>query len=146
MSELLVQLRPYAGELNADRCVGKVQLWFVRLFEAVRTAYVRATLAGVEQPDVRDSCAGFARWWRTSLMVRGLRQTVGRRRIEQAIENLIVRMARENTTWGYDRIVGGFRETEAGYLYPGGCPVVVLAALTLRRIGRFAQATTSIES
>ena len=48
VSELLVQLRPYAGELNADRCVGKVQLWYVRFFEAVRTAYVGATLAGVD--------------------------------------------------------------------------------------------------
>ena len=55
VSKLLVQLRPYAGELNADRCVGKVQLWYVRFFEAVRTAYVRATLAGVDQPDVLDS-------------------------------------------------------------------------------------------
>ena len=55
ISELLVQLRPYAGEFNADRCVGNVQLWFVRLFEAVRAADLRATLAGVEQPDVLDS-------------------------------------------------------------------------------------------
>src|ERR1700720_3854010 len=55
VSELLVQLRPYSGELNADRCVGKVQLWYVRFFEAVRTAYVRAPLAGVDQPDVLDS-------------------------------------------------------------------------------------------
>ena len=34
------------------------------------------------------------------------RQTVGRPRVDQAIENLIVRMAKENPTWGYDRIVG----------------------------------------
>jgi putative transposase len=34
------------------------------------------------------------------------RQSVGRPRVDQAIENLIVRMARENSTWGYDRIVG----------------------------------------
>src|ERR1700734_2074427 len=38
VSELLAQLRPYSGERNADRCGGKVQLWYVRFFEAVRTA------------------------------------------------------------------------------------------------------------
>ena len=36
----------------------------------------------------------------------GYRQTVGRPRVDPVIENLIVRMARENPTWGYDRIVG----------------------------------------
>ena len=34
------------------------------------------------------------------------RQTVGRPQIEKAIENLIVRMAQENPSWGYDRVVG----------------------------------------
>jgi hypothetical protein len=32
--------------------------------------------------------------------------TVGRPRIDKEIENLVVRMARENRAWGYDRIVG----------------------------------------
>jgi putative transposase len=50
------------------------------------------------------------RWFR-SLVARKFdgsrfRQSVGRPRVDPAIENLIVRMARENPTWGYDRIVG----------------------------------------
>jgi putative transposase len=31
----------------------------------------------------------------------------GRPRLDRAIEELIVRMAEENRSWGYDRIVGG---------------------------------------
>jgi hypothetical protein len=38
---------------------------------------------------------------------------VGRPRIDKAIENLVVRMARENRAWGYDRIVGAL--TNLGY-------------------------------
>ena len=33
-------------------------------------------------------------------------QSVGRPRIDQELETLVVRMARENRSWGYDRIVG----------------------------------------
>ena len=34
------------------------------------------------------------------------RQRVGRPRIAEEIERLVVRMAQENPSWGYDRIVG----------------------------------------
>jgi hypothetical protein len=34
------------------------------------------------------------------------RQSVGRPRMDQELEVLVVRMARENRSWGYDRIVG----------------------------------------
>src|SRR5262249_33802802 len=40
-------------------------------------------------------------------------QSVGRPRIEKEIEDLVVRMARENRSWGYDRIVGAL--TNLGY-------------------------------
>src|SRR5467141_3055800 len=34
------------------------------------------------------------------------RMSLGRLRIDKELENLVVRMARENRSWGYDRIVG----------------------------------------
>ena len=34
------------------------------------------------------------------------RKSLGRPRIDQEIEDVVVRMARENRSWGYDRIVG----------------------------------------
>src|SRR5215475_1883819 len=41
------------------------------------------------------------------------RTSVGRPRIDKEIEDLVVRMARENRSWGYDRIVGAL--TNLGY-------------------------------
>jgi len=40
------------------------------------------------------------------------RQTPGRPTIAQELEALVVRMARENYTWGYDRIVGALANLE----------------------------------
>jgi putative transposase len=50
------------------------------------------------------------RWFR-KLVARKLdgsacRQSVGRPRVEKTIEDLIVRMAQENPSWGYDRMLG----------------------------------------
>ena len=42
------------------------------------------------------------------------RQSVGRPRIDKEIEALVVRMARENRAWGYDRIVGAL--ANLGYM------------------------------
>ncbi len=42
-----------------------------------------------------------------------LHKSVGRPRIDKEIEDLVVRMARENRSWGYDRIVGAL--TNLGY-------------------------------
>src|SRR6185295_20102052 len=40
-------------------------------------------------------------------------ESVGRPRIAKELEDLVVRMARENRSWGYDRIVGAL--TNLGY-------------------------------
>src|SRR5439155_13736312 len=37
------------------------------------------------------------------------RKSLGRPRITQEIEDVVVRMARENRSWGYDRIVGAVK-------------------------------------
>ena len=56
-------------------------------------------------------------WYRTFIeqKVDGskLHKSVGRPRIDLEIEDLVVRMARENRSWGYDRIVGAL--TNLGY-------------------------------
>src|SRR6516162_1763825 len=41
------------------------------------------------------------------------RQRVGRPRIAEEIERLVVRMAKENPSWGYDRIVGALANLSA---------------------------------
>jgi transposase InsO family protein len=42
------------------------------------------------------------------------RRYPGRPRVDRELENLVVRMAKENLTWGYDRIVGAL--TNLGYI------------------------------
>ena len=43
------------------------------------------------------------------------RQSPGRPRVDAEIEQLIVRMAKENPGWGYDRIVGGLANHDTKY-------------------------------
>jgi transposase len=63
-----------------------------------------AEVAVVARPDT------ILRWFRKLVAHKfdgsPFRQTVGRPRVDPAIEDLIVGMARDNPTWGYDRIVG----------------------------------------
>src|SRR5437870_8532997 len=65
---------------------------------------VLGAVANVAQPDT------ILAWYR-KLVVRKFdgskaRQAAGRPRIKREVEQLIVRMARENRDWGYDRIAG----------------------------------------
>src|SRR5204862_5699105 len=58
------------------------------------------------------------------------RRTPGRPRVDRPIEELIVRMAKENRSWGYDRIVGALAnlryevsdQTVGNVLQPHGLP------------------------
>jgi hypothetical protein len=68
-------------------------------------------MATVAKPDT------ILAWHRTFAAQQGDRvqfhKSVGRPRIAKEIEDLVVRMARENRSWGYDRIVGAL--TNLGY-------------------------------
>ena len=70
-----------------------------------------AEVATVAQPDT------ILTWHRTfanqQVDTSEPRTSVGRPRISKEIEDLVVRMARENRAWGYDRIVGAL--TNLGY-------------------------------
>ena len=61
-------------------------------------------VAGAAQPDT------ILGWYRKLIAKKfdgsRFRQRVGRPRIAEEIERLVVRMANENPGWGYDRIVG----------------------------------------
>jgi putative transposase len=63
-----------------------------------------AEIATIAQPDTILA-------WHRKLVVQpydGIqpRTSIGRPRIDKELENLVVRLARENRSWGYDRIVG----------------------------------------
>src|SRR6516165_4336358 len=64
-------------------------------------------VAGAAQPDT------ILGWYRKLIAKKfdgsRFRQRVGRPRIAEEIERLVVRMAKENPSWGYDRIVGALR-------------------------------------
>jgi putative transposase len=67
----------------------------------------RKALGEVETAALPDSILA----WYRRLVARkfdgsNARRTPGRPRVDKAVEELIVRMAKENPSWGYDRIVG----------------------------------------
>jgi hypothetical protein len=70
-----------------------------------------AEVATIAQPDT------ILAWHRTfadqKVDTSDPRTSIGRPRIDKEIEDLVVRMARENRSWGYDRIVGAL--TNLGY-------------------------------
>src|SRR5262245_44960438 len=72
-------------------------------------------IATVAKPDT------ILAWHRTCAAQQGDRvqspKSVGRPRIAKEIEDLVVRMARENRSWGYDRIVGAL--ANLGYTLSG---------------------------
>jgi putative transposase len=63
-----------------------------------------AEIATIAQPET------ILAWHRTRLPQTAAstppRKSVGRLRIDPVVEALVVRLARENRSWGYDRIVG----------------------------------------
>jgi putative transposase len=63
-----------------------------------------ADVAAAAKPDT------LVRWYRELIAKKfdgsRFRKSVGRPPVDEEIERLVVRMARENPTWGYDRIVG----------------------------------------
>ena len=77
----------------------------------------KATLAEIAHPKALEEVAGAAQpatilgWYRKLIANKfdgsRFRQRVGRLRIDEEVERLVVRMTKENPSWGYDRIVGG---------------------------------------
>jgi putative transposase len=69
-------------------------------------------LAAVAKPDT------LLAWYRKLIANKfdgsKFRQQVGRPRIDEEAERLVVQMAKENPSWGYDRIVGAL--ANLGYL------------------------------
>jgi len=61
----------------------------------------------------------------------------GRPRIDDEIEQWIVRMAKENSDWGYDRIVGAWRTSATGYPIK---PLAIFCNATVFRLHRSASA------
>ncbi len=89
----------------------------VRLTDGERTA-----LAEIGQKKALEAVANIVKpdtilAWHRKLVAQKFdgsqhRQTPGRPTIAQELEALVVRMARENHTWGYDRIVGALANFE----------------------------------
>src|SRR5262249_25678445 len=70
-----------------------------------------ADIAATAKPDT------LLRWYRELVAKKfdgsRFRKPIGRPPVDEEIERLVVRMARENPSWGYDRIVGAM--TNLGY-------------------------------
>jgi hypothetical protein len=64
----------------------------------------RTELAALAKPDT------LLAWYRKLIANKfdgsRIRQRVGRPRIDEEAERLVLQMAKENPSWGYDRIVG----------------------------------------
>jgi hypothetical protein len=75
-----------------------------QVIEAFAGRKALAEVAAAAKPDT------LLRWCRARSLKKfdgsTFRKVVGRPPVEEEIERLIVRMARENPSWGYDRIVG----------------------------------------
>jgi putative transposase len=67
-------------------------------------------------------------------------KSVGRPRVDQEIAGLVLRMARENRSWGYDRIAGAL--AHLGYTISGHCqlnekiPNILVKHLTFNLLNR----------
>jgi len=63
--------------------------------------------AATAKPDTPDTILG---WYRKLIASKfdgsKVRRSVGRPKVDQETERLVVQMARENPSWGCDRIVG----------------------------------------
>jgi putative transposase len=116
------ELRLRNAYLMAENCILRRQITGrVRLTDAERKTLAElgqqlgrkalAEVAAIAQPDT------ILAWHRTFAAQKvdpsKPRPSVGRPRIDKEIEDLVVRMARENRSWGYDRIVGAL--TNLGY-------------------------------
>src|SRR5215469_4297473 len=109
--ELLVRNEYLAAENRILRA--KIKCWLQlsdgekRTLAEIAHRLGRKALAEVAVAAKPDT---ILRWFR-KLVARkfdgsACRQSVGRPRVEKTIEDLIVRMAQENPSWGYDRMVG----------------------------------------
>jgi putative transposase len=87
------RLRLSTGERTALAAIG--QKLGKKVLEEVATIVKPDTILAWHRKLAAQKCDGSQR-----------RKTPGRPRIDQALETRVVRMAQENRSWGYDRIVG----------------------------------------